>query len=169
MKRERIRCIAAIVLAIGFGFLLHFLYQWSPNVLFAVLSPVRESVWEHLKLIYWPLLIAGLILTWGEKERRGSWYLAVLVCSALLLLFGWVVNVRMGLASMPVDIGCFLVLILLGFAIAHWVPVGERWHKLLLLGVAVLGVLVVLLSFLWPEGLLFADLSLADALYTLPC
>lgn len=169
VKRQRIVCIAAIALTIGFGFLIHFLYEWSPNVLFALFSPVRESVWEHMKLIYWPLLLAGLILTRRDRTRRGSWYLAVLVCSALLLVFGWLVNIRAGLISMPVDIGCFLVLILLGFAIAHWITVGERWHGLLLAGVVLLGALVVLLSFFWPEGILFADLSLVDALYTLPC
>ena len=169
MKRRSIFCIVAIALTLGLGFLLHFLYDWSPNVLFALLSPVRESVWEHMKLIYWPLVIAGWVLTAGDKTRRGSWRLAVLVCSVLLLVFGWVVNIQAGFISMPVDIGAFLALILLGYAIACWLEVGEAWHGLLLMGVLVLGGLVVLFTFLPPDAILFADWSRADALYTLPC
>ena len=169
MKRQRIVCVVAILATIGFGVLIHFLYQWSPNVLFAVIGPVRESVWEHIKLIYWPLSLTGLILTCRDREHRGSWRLAVLVCSGLLLVFGWIVNIRLGLVSMPVDIGAFLVLILLGYAIAYLVRVDKRWNGWLLAGVVALGCAIMVLSFWWPEGALFADLSMVDALYTLPC
>ena len=33
-------------------FLFHFLYEWFPNTVFAVLFPVNESIWEHMKLLY---------------------------------------------------------------------------------------------------------------------
>ena len=56
-----------------------------------------------------------------------------------------------------------------GFAVAHWIPVSGKVRGPLLLGVFILGALIALFTFLQPEGLLFADLSLADALYTLPC
>lgn len=169
MKRRNIVWISAIVFTLGLGFLLHFLYDWSPNALFALVSPVRESVWEHMKLIYWPLVLAGWVLTSVGKADRGSWHLAVLVCSGLLLVFGWLVNLEAGLISMPVDIGAFVVLILLGYAIGCWLKVEPRWGRLLWLGVLLLGALVVVLTFLPPDAALFADLSRADALYTLPC
>lgn len=169
MKWERIRPTVYYILAAALGVLTHFLYDWSPNVLFAAISPVRESVWEHLKLLYWPLLIAGLIYTRKNKEMRSGWYLGILVASIMLLIFGWVVNIRMGIISTPVDIAAYFILLFFGFAVAHWLPVGKKNDGLLLFGVVILGALLVVLTFLQPDGLLFADLSLADALYTLPC
>ena len=168
MKWDRIRFFAYYLLTAGFGVLLHFLYDWSPNVIFALISPVQESVWEHTKLIYWPLLIFGLIYTRKDRSKRGNWYLAVLVASALVLIFGWVVNVRMGLISTPVDIAAYFIILLLGFAVARWMDVKGSSEGLLLFGVVILGIFIVAFSFLAPEGRLFADLSLADALYLLP-
>ena len=47
MKRETMRPLIYFILTALVGTGAHFLYDWSPNVLFAMLSPVRESVWEH--------------------------------------------------------------------------------------------------------------------------
>ena len=58
MKRETMRPLIYFILTVLVGTGVHFLYDWSPNVLFAMLSPVRESVWEHGKLIFWPMLAA---------------------------------------------------------------------------------------------------------------
>ncbi len=48
---------------LGFGFvslggtLLHFLYDWTGSPLAALVSGVNESTWEHMKLLYFPMLI----------------------------------------------------------------------------------------------------------------
>ena len=40
------------------GSLLHFLYEYSgQNPLAAFISPVNESTWEHLKLLFFPYLV----------------------------------------------------------------------------------------------------------------
>lgn len=40
------------------GSLLHFVYGWSgENRLIAAFSPVNESTWEHLKLLFYPALL----------------------------------------------------------------------------------------------------------------
>lgn len=169
MKRENIRLLIYFIITALVGCGLHFLYEWSPNLLFAVLAPVRESVWEHLKLVFWPLLAAALLYTRKEKGLRAAWYLGVLVASVLLLLYGWVYNVRMRQASLPVDIAAFVLILALGFAVAVWIEVAPRWKGALLLAVGVLALLIVIFTFCAPDTLLFADLELADALYTLPC
>ena len=44
------------------GTLLHFLYEWTGgSILTAPFSGVNESTWEHMKLLYFPLLIFMLI------------------------------------------------------------------------------------------------------------
>ena len=44
------------------GTLLHFLYDWSgENALIGAISAVNESVWEHMKLLFFPMLFAALV------------------------------------------------------------------------------------------------------------
>lgn len=169
MKRENIRPLIYFVLTALAGCGVHFLYDWSPNVLFAMLSPVRESIWEHGKLVFWPMLAALLLYTRREKNQRAGWYLGLLTAEGMLLIFGWVYHVRMEQMNLAVDIIAFVVILALGFAVALWVPVSPRWKSPLLFAVGVFALLLVVFSFWQPDGLLFADLELADALATLPC
>ncbi len=40
-----------------FGTLMHFFYEWSGDLtIIGIFCPVNESVWEHLKLIFYPFL-----------------------------------------------------------------------------------------------------------------
>ncbi len=44
------------------GTLLHFTYEWSGNnPIVGVFSAVNESTWEHLKLLFFPMLITTII------------------------------------------------------------------------------------------------------------
>lgn len=56
--RERINLAAGILFTLIIGTLLHFTYEWSgENPFVALYSPVNESVWEHLKLLFFPVLL----------------------------------------------------------------------------------------------------------------
>lgn len=57
------------------GTLLHFVYDWTGGNLFAGLfSAVNESIWEHMKLIYYPMVLVALAeyRAWG-REVPGFW------------------------------------------------------------------------------------------------
>lgn len=43
------------------GTLLHFVYEWTGIIFFAPFSAVNESTWEHMKIIFFPTFIYGLI------------------------------------------------------------------------------------------------------------
>lgn len=44
------------------GTLSHFFYHWSDkNPLIALFSPINESTWEHMKLIFFPVLFYSLL------------------------------------------------------------------------------------------------------------
>lgn len=52
------------------GTLLHFLFDWTGQSLPAALfSAVNESIWEHMKLIYYPMLLYALMeyRFWGRS------------------------------------------------------------------------------------------------------
>ena len=55
------------------GTLLHFLYDWSDQSVFvALFSAVNESIWEHMKLLFFPMFIFSLIeyKVWGKEYEK---------------------------------------------------------------------------------------------------
>lgn len=60
-QKERNNLISGILFTIILGTLLHFFYEWSNgNPFVALFSPVNESVWEHLKLLFFPAFLYTL-------------------------------------------------------------------------------------------------------------
>lgn len=53
------------------GTLLHFLFDWTGgNVVVALFSAVNESIWEHLKLLFYPMVFFALVeyFFWGRER-----------------------------------------------------------------------------------------------------
>lgn len=51
------------------GTLLHFLFDWTGgNIVVALFSAVNESIWEHMKLLFYPMVLFALIeyFAWGR-------------------------------------------------------------------------------------------------------
>lgn len=62
------------------GTLLHFLYELSGEMLLAApFAAVNESIWEHMKLLYFPMLVYALIeyFVWG-KHAEAFWCVKLL-------------------------------------------------------------------------------------------
>ena len=64
-----------IIFTFILGTLLHFVYEWSgSNVIVGIFSPVNESVWEHLKLLYFPMSL-WLLLGYSKFGKDNCNYL----------------------------------------------------------------------------------------------
>lgn len=96
------------------GTALHFLYQWSgESVAAAPFAAVNESVWEHMKLLFWPMQL------WAGAERavlggysRGFWpakALGTLLGLALIPALYYTYTGALGVSVMWVDIAIFFV------------------------------------------------------------
>ena len=58
-----------------FGSLFHSLYDLSgKSPLIGAISPVNESLWEHLKLGYFPLMIYSIIEYWFVNNKVNSYF-----------------------------------------------------------------------------------------------
>ena len=56
------------------GTLLHFLYDWTKrSLLIAPFSGVNESTWEHMKLLFWPMLLFSIIQSFSFRDRVDFW------------------------------------------------------------------------------------------------
>ena len=69
MKMKKIFIWSAIIVSI-LGTLLHFAYDWSgQNTLVGLFTPVNESTWEHMKLIFFPTLIVNIFI-WRKLHDK---------------------------------------------------------------------------------------------------
>ena len=167
-KRQLILTFAAVVLA---GCALHFLYGWQPNAATALFSPGNESLWEHVKLVFWPYLGAAFLLNRGRPGGIRPWLLVLPLPCLLTLALGWVYHITLGGEAMWVDIAIYILVMALGF----WLPTrfsgpfkGIKW----LLPVAAAVLLALLIGWFTlypPEGLLFRDLAAVGSWLPLPC
>ncbi len=168
MEKKRWLVLAGTLAA---GVALHFLYDWLPNPLVAVFSAVNESLWEHTKLIFWPLLGAGMLLAGKDGAGRAAWRLGAVISALAMLGVAYVYHVVFGGEWLVFDLGLYAAAILLGFVLPGklW-TVGERaWGRWLGRAAALLmaGALVWF-TFFPPEGVLFADLSAVRTFLTIP-
>ncbi len=61
------------VTALG-GTVLHYVYDWSgESVWLAPFSGVNESTFEHMKLLFWPMLLYAAVMWFFFRERRDFW------------------------------------------------------------------------------------------------
>lgn len=170
MSDEKKRVIIGFVLAALAGTALHFLYSFFPSPLTALLSPVAESVWEHVKLVYFPGLAAALWLS-RKDGRLGERMLGLLAGCLTVLVLGYVYCVLLDGRAAVVNIGIYLVAVILVF----WLPyplerwLRGRWAELFLLLVIALGGAIVLFTFLPPDHPLYADLSVVNTWTVIPC
>ena len=158
-KKMLVWFLAAAVL----GVLLHFLYEWFPIPALALISPVRESIWEHVKLICFPLLLVSLVMgRGGTGAGRAPWLLSMVPACAVMLGAGYVYHVIFRGEAMIFDLLLFFGSLALGFLLPRvlW-PLCEwpgtdmaAWAL-----TALLGALIVWFTFFPPDTALFADLS----------
>ena len=69
--------IAGFIFVSVVGTLLHFAYEYFDySTVAAVISPINESTWEHLKLLFFPFLFYTLFeyLVIGKKYNNFIYY-----------------------------------------------------------------------------------------------
>ncbi len=157
--------LMALTALLGVG--LHFAFQLWPSIVTEFFAPVNESIWEHGKIVFWPLL---LVLGLRDGRRRcGRWLLGALTATVLAVALGWVWHVALG-GSLPVmDALIYAAGIVTAFLLAEWLP--DRRELLpVAVGLTVLFVALLLAFTLCPpRGTLFNDPVLADAWVVLTC
>ncbi len=52
------------------GTLLHFAYEWSNySPVIAFFAPINESTWEHMKLLFFPMVVFSIFVTTKLKKQ----------------------------------------------------------------------------------------------------
>lgn len=152
-----------LVVALALGALLHALFQWLPSPITALISPVRESLWEHLKILLIPLLLAGLYLTHGRGlDGLAPWLLTLPIVGGAMLLASYVYHISLAGDGMVFDLILYAVLMAAGFVLSQVLaPLTRRPGLPILCLVVALVVawLIIWFTFFPPDASLFGDLS----------
>ncbi len=95
------------------GTVLHFLYEWlSKAVWIAPFSGVNESTWEHMKLLFWPMLIFATVQSIFFTDRNNFWCVklrGILLGLALIPVLFYTYNGVIGTSPDWLNIAIFFV------------------------------------------------------------
>jgi hypothetical protein len=158
--------LGGIVFIVVLGTVLHFAFDWSGRwVPLAPIAAVNESVWEHLKLGFWPALVYGAL----EYSRLGrsakNFPLAktlgiCLIPITIVVLFYSYVAI-LGRDLLIADILTFVVAVIVGQLVGSKLlmtsPLPERLNRLAPIALAVVAILFILFTFHPPQSPLFRD------------
>ena len=142
------------------GCVWHFLYDWLPILPVAIVAPVNESVWEHLKLLYFPVVAVQGILLYreGNGERLGGIAAALLAMPLFLLGWYYILLSGFGVSGLLLDIGLYAVTLGIGQGIMTFLERhGNPGAGTLVALAAIYGVVLIFLTFGAPELPVFLE------------
>ena len=156
-----------------FGTLLHFLYDWLDKAVFvAPFSGVNESTWEHMKLLFWPMLIFAVIESFFARERKDFWCIklrGILVGLALIPVLFYTYNGVIGKSPDWINIAIFFISAAAAYlyearlfkkdtpslTFRFWAPLSNK--KVPIFALATIALLFVIFTFAPPPLGIFKD------------
>lgn len=165
MKTLKCDLIIGIIVVIITGTLAHFVYEWTgKNEIAGLFVPVNESVWEHMKLLFFPMLLYALFATRRLKGAYpcigSSFCFGILAGTLLIPLFFYAYTAVCGRNIFILDIATFLISVILAFRLTFWLAQSCRtksYAPLLYALTAALFVCFAVFTQHPPDGKLFED------------
>ena len=116
--------VIIIVISIILGTILHFTYNLSgENNFIGSFSAVNESVWEHLKLAFFPMLILGIIEYFFVKNISNNYIeaktIGIFLAISFIVVAFFTYTGILGVDILILDILIFIISIILGEAISY--------------------------------------------------
>ena len=151
--------------AVVFGTLLHFLYGWVKTPTTAILSAVNESTWEHMKILFFPMLLFAVLQSFFFKKEFPTFWRIKLVGTlvgvlSIPILF-YTVGGAFGKTPDWLNIAFFFFSAAGGYLIETWlfrrestVQSGKLWPLIIFI---LIGLLFVLFTLFPPKLPLFQD------------
>ena len=146
------------VTALG-GTLLHFLYDWLGGAVWvAPFSGVNESTWEHMTLLFWPMLLFAVAQSFFFRDRKDFWCIklrGILLGLSLIPVLFYTYNGVVGKSPDWLNITIFFVAAALAYLFETRLFEGEtvvcKRPKLALAALLGIALLFVLFTFRTPE------------------
>ena len=132
MKGIKSYIITGILFVSIVGTLFHFAYEWSGNnILIGLFTPINESIWEHTKLIFFPILIYSCYLNKKLHVEypciKSATILSSLLGIALIIILFYTYSGIIGFHIAFVDIVIFYISVIMSFYFIYKLTL---YHKL---------------------------------------
>lgn len=159
-KFELISTIFIMIL----GVILHFTYEWSNNnIIVGLFSPVNESIWEHLKLLYFPMILTTIVgYVYDEKDHVN--YICAKLAGIIISMIFTVVAfyTYSGILGKIIDllnIILFLIAVILGqYTVLRQITLKKQCNKKRAIIILILiGVIFIVFTFNPPHINLFKN------------
>lgn len=124
MNKLKLFALIGVIFVIITGCLSHFLYDWSgQNHILGLFVPINESVWEHLKLLFFPMLLYGLLMVSLFRAEYPSIIpslcLGLLSGALFIPVFYYAYTSVLGRNIFILDMAAFILSIITAFLITY--------------------------------------------------
>ena len=152
------------VTALG-GTLLHFLYEWLGEAVWvAPFSGVNESTWEHMKILFWPMLLFAIVQSFFFREREDFWCVklrGILLGLGLIPVLFYTYNGVIGRSPDWINIAIFFVAAAIAYTyearLLRAKALRCRSPKSAIAALCLIAALFVVFTFATPEIGIFKD------------
>lgn len=149
--------IFMIIFLFLLSFLWHFMYDWFPCVLTSIFFPVNESIWEHMKIIFYCLLIGSVL-----EKKGNNYYLNILVKPLVGVLFYLIIFIPLYLIfgesmfiSLSLMLFTYIIMELLGIKISKQEELNIKALPIII--IILISILFSILTFYPLHNFLFFD------------
>ena len=158
--------LTGIVFIIILGSILHFTFEWSGSqAVVGVFSAVNESVWEHLKLGFWPAIVFALIEFKYLKKSTSNFLFAktigIYLIPIIIMVIFYSYTAVLGESILVIDILSFVIAVIVGQLVSYRLLTGKTLPYNLdvvsLVALILLGLAFVLFTFYPPQLTMFQD------------
>lgn len=129
--------ILGTVFVLTAGTFAHFLYDWTDNDIVGMFTPVNESIWEHMKLLFFPMLLYSLFLIFKFKGTypciASSLYFGILTGTLLIPVFFYTYTFLLGKDIFILDIAIFILCTIIAFQLSYRLTLSCRLQPYTLL------------------------------------
>ncbi len=148
------------------GSLLHFTFEWSGyQPIVGVFSAVNESVWEHLKLGFWPALLYMIIEYRFIKKETNNFFLAktvgIYMIPIVITATFYSYTAITGESIFLIDILSFIVAVIIGqfasYKLLTCKQLSHKYEKISLIALFLLGAAFITFTFYPPHLPTFQD------------
>lgn len=164
-KLQSLEILGALFVII-IGSIFHFVFEWSNQWLpLGAITPVNESVWEHLKLVFWPSVFFSIIEYFSLKSEVNNFVLskliAIIIAEITILVTFYSYTAIIGTEILLVDILSFIIGVILGYLVSYKLlkfRKTPKWATILsFIAIILLGIIFVVFTYFPPEIPLFQD------------
>ena len=155
-------CVGGVFTVAILGTLLHFLYDWTgESGITKPFSAIDESTWQHMKIMYFPMLIFGAVQWFFFRKEYQCFFTVKLIgiltgLISIPVLF-YTYNGAFGKSPDWLNITIFIVADICAYAIEYMLfkraqgGCRKVWNILSLCGIVGIGILFVVFTYFPPN------------------